>query len=219
MTLWTDARYVGLARDAASRLGASHDAVVAAILAQWACEIGDSAAWPPPLDNPGNLTSAIGTMDGEPHSVGRYIGGGAYLYRYASPDAGALGYANYLLASPRYRQAVALARSGDGRGFLAAVCNAGYGTRASCALGVLGRVVLPHPTPVPAPRWTCLADAVNVRNGPGTNYAVVGVEHRGAHVTGTVVTGGHYRAGAGIYSSWLRIGASRYTARAYYRQG
>jgi hypothetical protein len=214
--LYADPRYQSLARMAAHMMNADHDSIVAAILAQWTCEQPSPAPWGPIFNNPGNLTSHIGNLDGQSHSVGRYIGGGAYLYRYASPQSGALAYSHYLTASLRYRSAIRAAQAGDARTFLTDVCNAGYGTRLACCLSILPHITL-SAQPVSVPRWTCLARAVNVRRGPGTNYPIVGTEHAGNVVSGTVVTGGRYSAGGRVYNAWLRIGENRYTARAYYR--
>ena len=216
MATWTDARWTGLARAAAQHIGADHPATVAAILAQWSCEDGTSAPWPPALNNPGNLTSNIGSLDGEPHTVGRYIGGGDYLYRYATPAVGATAYANYLLRSSRYRAAITAARAGDAKGFLTAVCNGGYGTRLTCCLSVLPRIaVIPAPTPA-TPRWRCIATAVNVRTLPAVGAHIVGTEHHGGIVSGSVVTGGRYTVNGRVYATWIHIGSGRYTARVFY---
>lgn len=217
MATWTDERWIGLARSAAQALGANRPAIVAAILAQWTCEDGTAAPWPPALNNPGNLTSNIGSLDGEPHGVGRYIGGGDYLYRYATPGVGALAYANYLLRSPRYKNAIIAARGGDARGFLTAVCNAGYGTRLTCCLWILPKIaVIPTPAPA-APHWRCIAGTVNVRANLNTGATVTGAMHRGDVATGTVVTGGRYTVNGRVYSSWIHLGNGRYTARVFYQ--
>lgn len=215
--LWTLPAWQALAREAARTLGAEHTDTVAAILAQWQCEQPEPAPWPPIHDNPGNLTRHIGGLDGEPHRLATTAPGVGLLYVYASPDIGALAYAHYLLNSSRYRLAVAKARAGDGPGFLAAVCDAGYGTRLGCCTAVYRRIHLPAPHPV-APEWVCLAATVNVRRGPGTGYAVTGHVHKGNRVAGVTVPGDPYTAGGKRYSQWLRIGTGQYTARAFYRQ-
>ena len=216
--LWQQPAYIALAREAARELGADNVPTIEAILAQWTCEQPAPAPWPPVHDNPGNLTTAIGNLDGTPHSVARTAPGAGLLYVYGSPDNGALAYARYLLNSSRYRPAVNWARAGNGRAFLAGVINAGYGTRASCALGVLGSIHLPV-APPPAPGWVCLAPVVNERTGPGTRYPVIGSVREGQHVTGIVVSGGQYRAGGKVYSSWLRLAVNRYAARVFFRLG
>lgn len=216
MATYTDPRWISLAHSAAQALGANTPPIVAAILAQWSCEDGTSAPWPPALNNPGNLTSNIGGLDGEPHSVGRYIGGGDYLYRYQTPLAGALAYANYLLHSSRYRTAITAARAGDAKGFLTAVCNGGYGTRLTCCLAILPHIAA-VPTPQPAQQhWRCIAGTVNVRQLASTGGKIVGTQHRGDVVAGPVVAGGRYVVNGRAYNSWLHIGNGRYTARVFY---
>ena len=211
-----DARWVSLARQSAAIMGVHDDRIVAAILAQWACENGADRAWPPPHNNPGNITRDVLDLDGEPHRLATTPPGVGFLYLYATPEVGAAAYAHCLLRSRRYPRAIASARAGDARGFLTHVCNAGYGTRLACCLIELERMHLATTVPPHSPRWRCGTLAVNVRTGPGVRYPVVGQVHRGQVVTGPEVTGAAYSVRGRTFTGWIKMAANRYTAHAFY---
>lgn len=150
-TLWQDARYVALARRAAGELGAAFDEVARAILAQWACEIGASHAWPPPRNNPGNVTVGWMTGLGIPYTVPDLATNpqpANPIVTLASADDGADAYAKGLAAFPRYATAVVKARAGDGLAFAEDVCLAGYGTALACVAAAYPTIALPV-TPAP----------------------------------------------------------------------
>lgn len=214
---WQDPRWVALARAAAAELGASNDATVSAILAQWQCEQPRPAPWPPVHNNPGNLTGLIGGLDATPHSLATSAPGVGYLYQYATPGAGAVAYARYLLHSSRYPSAVAAARAGNGTAFLQSVTSGGYGTRLSCCLSLLAQVHL-APAPDAVPLWQCTASVVNVRSGAGTGFAVIGHATAGAKVHGWPVPGGPYPAAGIVRTTWLNIGSGRYAAAWFFRR-
>ncbi len=211
-----DARWVSLARQSAAILGAHSEAIVSAILAQWACENGADRAWPPPHNNPGNITRDVGNLDQEPHALATTPPGVGFLYSYATPEVGVAAYAHCLLNSRRYPRAIASARAGDPVGFLTHVCNAGYGTRLACCLAELPRMHLAPSSPPGSPRWRCGTLAVNVRTGPGVRFPVVGQVHRGQVVTGPEVTGAPYAVRGRVYSGWIRMAVNRFTAHAFY---
>lgn len=212
---WQDGRWVTLARQSAAILGASHPAIVLAILCQWQCEQPNPAPWPPVHNNPGNLTRAIGTEDGEPHSLATSAPGAGLLYVYGTPEVGAAAYARYLLTSPRYPAAIRAARAGLAHDFLAAIDAGGYGTRLSCMLDLLAAAVLP-PSTATAPRWRCAAAKVNIRSGPGLAYRVVGSVSGGQVVTGWMVAGGPYSSGGEVRTGWIMLSSGRYTAHTFY---
>jgi hypothetical protein len=149
--LWADPRYRTLAGQAALELGSSSSAIVKAILAQWQCEIGN-AVYPPPRNNPGN--NAKGWADG---TGIRYTvqtpnpQPGNPIVTFAHPEDGARSYALGLRNFGRYAAARLAVARGDGQGFLVAVCAAGYGTNADCALGVLRSEGGAIPAPIAAP--------------------------------------------------------------------
>lgn len=214
---WQIGGYVALARQAAAWIGAPHDAVVEAILAHWQCEQPAPAPWPPLHNNPGNLTKAIGTEDGEPHSIATTAPGRGLLYVYASPLIGARAYANCILTGHRWRTALAAARQGNGRNFVLDLCTAGWGTRETCVLDLLPRVKLPVPVTA-APRWLVEAHAVNIRSGPTTAAPIVGHLSAGQIVQGTAVSGGRYVANGQNRSDWLHMASSRYSAVGFMRR-
>lgn len=190
--------YVGLARLAAVKIGADNDETVRAILAQWSCEQPVPAPWPPPHNNPGNLTRLIGALGGPAPPVATAPPGTGLLYTYPSPEAGAIAYATYLLASSRYGAAIAAARNDDATGFLTAVSAGGYGTRLGCALGVLPTVTLPAP-PAPPPHEVepMIAAQVTEQWQPtqnattgASNGVLRAVPDRGAPVVDRVPLGG-----------------------------
>ena len=219
---WQVPGYVALARQAASAIGAPHDAIVRAILAQWQCEQPSPAPWPPVHNNPGNLTRLIGALGGPPPPVATSWPGKGLLYAYQSPQAGAAAYATYLLRSSRYGTALAHARAGDGAGFLQLVCEAGYGTRASCCASLFARSTLPAPAP-PAPppaavppRWRCVAGPVNIRTAAGTTAGIIGAVRVGQIIAGTHVSGGAYHAGRATRSDWIELRRGAYCAAAFF---
>lgn len=211
---WQIPAYVALARQAAATLGASNDATVRAILAQWQCEQPNPAPWPPIHNNPGNLSRAIGWLGGPPPPLATSAPGAWFLYAYPTPEAGALAYATYLLRSARYPAAIAAARRGDAAGFLTAVCNAGYGTRLACCLGLLPQVTLPTPAPA-VPRWRCVRGPMRIRSGLSVSAPVVGYITLGQVVAGQSIAGGAYTMPGGPTSSlWIALGGGRYVAAA-----
>lgn len=128
MAVLTDPRYQRLASISAGQLGAGPN-VQRAILAQFACE--KAGEWPPQDNNPGNVhvgAMAAAGVRGLPGGVGD----GGQVARFATPDAGAQGYATYI---GNYRPAAG-ARAAIGRddaaGYISAVTGFGYGTNASC---------------------------------------------------------------------------------------
>lgn len=214
---WQQPAYVGLARRSAAILGAPHDAIVRAILAQWQCEQPSPAPWPPIHNNPGNLTRHIGALGGPPPPVATTSPGIGLLYVYPTPVAGGDAYSHYLLASSHYGAAIAAARRGDATGFLELIAAGGYGTRASCMLGLLPHVTLPPPPPT-TPRWRCEARTVNVRRSPHTSAPIVGQVHGGDLVSGPLVVGGAYQANGRTFYDWVELSAQRFTAAAFYRR-
>lgn len=215
--LWQQGGYLALARQAAAILGTPNDTIAAAILAHWACENGDDIAYPPPHNNPGNLTRAIGDLDGEPHAVATTHPGLGLLYAYATPEVGAAAYAHYLTHSRRYPAALRAAHAGDARTFLIDVCQNGYGTRTSCVLELLPQVRMPAPVAGGA-RFLVEAPSVNVRSGPTLAAPVVGHLTAGTIVTGTAVSGGRYQVGSSPQTGWIRMAPTRYSVAGYLRQ-
>lgn len=214
---WQDRRWVALARSAAADIGASHDEIVAAILAQWQCEQPSPAPWPPVHNNPGNLTRDIGTLDGEPHTLATHGPGVGFLYQYATPASGARAYASYLLRSRHYPTAIAAARKADAERFLAAVCTHGYGTRLTCVLRLLP-AARTFDRPLSGSRFACMVHAVNVRAHPNTSARITGTIKHDQVVLGRVVVGSSYNGPDGRSAEWIELAGPRYTGRAFYRK-
>lgn len=214
---WQIGGYVSLARQAASIIGAPHDAVVEAILVHWQCEQPDPAPWPPLHNNPGNLTKAIGTEDGEPHRLATTQPGVGLLYVYATPEVGAAAYARTILAGHRWRSALIAARQANGRNFVLDLCTGGWGTRETCVQDLLPLVHLPTSVTT-LPRWLVEAHAVNIRSGPTVAAPIVGHLSASQIVSGSIVTGGRYSAGGAGRTDWLHMASSRYSAAGFLRR-
>lgn len=137
MTISTNPQYQALARGAAARLGGGPN-LTRAILAQWQCELGN-VPYPPRRNNPGNLARGAASGLGYPFTID-YPNPqpGNPIVTFRSVTDGAAAYAKLILSLARYRLAVAAARRDDGAGFIREVTSAGWGTSASCALGVYG---------------------------------------------------------------------------------
>ena len=140
MTLSADPSYQALAATAAAAIGAGSPDVARAILAQWQCELGANAAWPPPRNNPGNIARGLASALGIPHSVapGANPQPSNPIVTYPTPALGAQAYAAAIATQSRYRAALLAARAGSGSQFVRAIAASGWGTSAGCMLGVYG---------------------------------------------------------------------------------
>ena len=138
MTVLTDSRYAGLAGSAAAALGSSSPDVVRAILSQWQCELGAQAPWPPPRNNPGNISRGLASELGLAYTVapGPNPQPGNPIVTYPSASVGAQAYAAAIATHSRYAGALRAARAGDGLAFVRAIGSSGWGTGLSCMLGV-----------------------------------------------------------------------------------
>jgi hypothetical protein len=140
-----DARFWNLAEIAAERLagGAVTPSLVTGVLAQWIAENG--WAFPPPRNNPGNLSKGWTDDFAFPCHVapGHNPQPGNPIMTFDALDDAALCYAAGLAAFSRYRTPVALGKAGDGLGFAVEICKAGYGTRESTVRSVFA-TLLPH---------------------------------------------------------------------------
>ncbi len=138
MSVLTDASYGALARTAAAALGAGSPDIARAILAQWQCELGAGAPYPPPRNNPGNIARGLARDLGIPVTVapGPNPQPGNPIVTYPTAAIGAQAYATVIARKSRYRSALAAARAGDGQAFVRAIGSSGWGTGTSCMLSV-----------------------------------------------------------------------------------
>ena len=138
MSVLTDPSYGALARTAAAALGAGSPDIARAILAQWQCELGAGAPYPPPRNNPGNIARGLARDLGIPFTVapGPNPQPGNPIVTYPTAAIGAQAYAAAIARMSRYRSALAAARAGDGLAFVRAIGSSGWGTGTSCMLGV-----------------------------------------------------------------------------------
>ncbi len=132
MSTFADPRYQSLAAAAAGQLGGGPN-LAKAILAQAQCENGHDI-WPPPNNNPWNVT--VGAL----RSIGIIRGPGSpsNIAALASTGDGVAMYVALVTGASRYAAALADAARDDGGAYLRDLLNAGWGTRLSCALGYYG---------------------------------------------------------------------------------
>jgi hypothetical protein len=147
--LWSDPAYRTLAEYSAAIMGTGDGDIVAAILAQWTCEKGNADAYPPSRNNPGNLTRGAASGLGIPFTV-TYPNPqpGNPVVTYATPRNGAHAYAKLIMTGSRYGGVRAAVRLGNGRAYIVAMGDSGYGTSTACMLSTYHP---PAPAPVPPP--------------------------------------------------------------------
>lgn len=151
MSLYNDPRYIALAAEAALVLGTKDRDIIAAILAQWTCEKGNSDEYPPVRNNPGNLARGAAQGLGFSFTI-QYPNPqpGNPIVTFWSPAGGAGAYARLIASGSRYAGVRKAVKAGDGHAFIVAMGKSGYGTGTACMLSAYHPSAPPTDTPPPA---------------------------------------------------------------------
>lgn len=154
MSLHNDPKWRALAATAAQVEGTKDLDIIAAILAQWACEQGAGHPYPPNRNNPGNLARGAANGLGYPfHVQFPNPQPGNPIVTFDTPMDGARAYGKLIVngggVGERYAGVMSAVRAGNGHDYIIEMGQSGYGTGTACMLSAYYPPAPPTDNPKP----------------------------------------------------------------------